>query len=168
MKNIKLFILYFFLFNSLLSCSQTKYSVQNARAYYSVRLPGTLLVDDSGNPVQKEPNVINFIYVETKKGEAINWTLAQKKNKLYSVIATPIERTPYEVGISKATNRKIILSPAKGNSLWQLELVPNESKTLSRITKENTNAILLQGEFKKQKFTIKVDNETELSEPDAV
>jgi len=129
-------------------------------------MPGNILVDENGRPLQKGPVILNIIYVETSAKD-IQWTTAWQNGKKYSVSTTRITELPFEVGRKKINNGKIVLSPAPGNKLWVLRLEPEEGAKGPSIKTKN-GEIILEGRYEGRKFFRKINDQTELYVPPSV
>ena len=101
-------------------------------------------------PVRVDTFII--VYIETKS-KLILWDMAWQKRQSYLITALPIEQSPFQSGTIKGGSQ-VILTPAKGNFLWQLQLSPTSSlKTgQGKITKDE---IILKGRYNGKKFTWK-------------
>ena len=148
---------------SIISCSQTKYGIKKIYAFSAERLPGNIPVDAQGNSLYKGPDTLNTIYIETS-GKDIQWNSAWKNGKMYSINAMLIIGLPYEAGIKKSNNQKVLISAAPGSKLWQLELVPAEGKKKSPV-KARPGEIILEGIYKGKKIIQKIDKQVELALP---
>jgi hypothetical protein len=146
--------------NNVVSCAQTKQGIKNIYAYSSVRLPGNIPVEGDGTPTHTGPDTLNIIYIETG-AEEIQWNYAWKNGKGYHIITNPVTQTPVDAGIEKGNDKKIILTPAKGNKLWHLELVPDE-KMKAAPKNIKRNVIQLQGKLGKQMIVQNIEAQTEL------
>lgn len=158
------FCLLFFV--TLSSYAQTKYGIKNIYAYYAQHLPGNIPVDDNGNSLYKGPDTLITVYIETT-GQEPHWSNAWRGNKVYSIVTTLIKQPTIEAGIRKSSNQKILVSPAKGNCLWQLEFVPQESRMLPP-QKMKPGEIILRGKYKSKTFLQKISRLIELRLPDSV
>ena len=163
MKNIFLIL---FLSLNLSLFSQKNSSVIHIYAYYERRMPGNITVEEKGKPIQKGESVIDLIYIETSSDE-IKWETGWKNGKAFSINTIPITQIPYRVGIKKSNKEKIILTPAKGNQLWQLELQPAERQKNSPI-KAKKGEIILKGRYRGKIILKKINTGIELVAPNAV
>jgi hypothetical protein len=158
MINMKYLLLYSLLCISLMSCAQSKHLIKNVYATYTVHLPGNIVVDKNGNSISSG-DTLNVIYVATLR--EIHWVHAWKDGKDYSVIQTLIIESPFDAGINKMTNEKIILHSTKGNILWKLQLVP-EVKFFLAPLKTLPGEIILQGIYHGKKIIQKIFKQTEI------
>lgn len=154
------------IFLSVVSCAQAKNSIKHSYAFSSVRVPGNIAVDKNGDAINKIPDTVNVVYVETR-GEIPIWKYAWKGNKLYAVNAIAIKKTPLEIGKNKINNQEIIITIADENKLWLLELLPGNDN-VSPPQKINGGEILLQGSYKNKMFLYKITTQIELWTPDSV
>lgn len=159
MSSIRYFLLYSSLSINLFACAQSKPAVKNIYATYTEHLPGNIPVDRNGNTISTR-DTLNVIYIETTS-EKIQWNIAWKNDKNYSILATLIT-SPFDAGVNKITNKKMILRSAKGNKLWQLQLVPGEKKSSAPFN-ILPGEIILQGIYHGEKITLKIAKQTELS-----
>lgn len=92
------------------------------------------------------------VYIETKN-KLISWDTAWQKGQSYLIAAIPIEQAPFQAGTLKGGSQ-VVIAPAKGSFLWQLQLSPARSLIISRgkITKDE---IILKGRYKGKKFAWK-------------
>jgi hypothetical protein len=159
MIHIKYRVLYSLLCISVLSCAQSKHLVKKVYATYTVHLPGNIMVDKNGNSISRG-DTLNVVYVVTL-GQ-IHWARAWKNGRNYSVIQTLITETPFEAGINKMTNEKIILHSTNGNKLWKLQLVPEEKFFLAPL-KTLPGEIILHGIYHGKKIIQKILQQTEIA-----
>jgi hypothetical protein len=163
MKNI--FLISFSLLHLSLF-SQKNNGVIHIYAYYEQHMPGNIRVDEKGEPIQKGSSFVDLIYVETSSDE-IKWDTGWKNGKTFSINTILITQVPYEVGRKKSNREKIILTPAKGNQLWQLELQPAEQPKISPI-KAKKGEIILKGKYRGKIILKKINTGIELYVPNAV
>ncbi|MFL5772248.1 MAG: hypothetical protein ACJ75F_03765 [Flavisolibacter sp.] len=162
MKIIHLvFIIFSFLFTA---CNLERKLVKNSYAYTSIRMPGTLAVDQNGKPIHKGADTSTLIFVETAR-EGIIWEKAWMDNKSFIINPVAINNIPLELGHKKTTGEPVVLAPGKDNQFWQLLLKPSDNPVSTESLKEGE--ILLQGRYKNKKFTKKITDITELLNPDA-
>src|SRR5258708_6933390 len=121
MINIKYLLFYSFLTVSLYACAQSKYLIKNIYAVYQVHLPGNVAVDQNGDEIPSR-DTINIIYIEAS-AEKIQWNMAWKNDKNYSIMSRPIDTNYINVGTNKITNENIIIHTSAGNKLRQLQLI---------------------------------------------
>ncbi len=142
------------------ACVQTHSLVRRADAFYTIRLPGNIAVDENGNRLPARIDTITVIYLETTT-KHISWDTAWTVGKTYRIIAEPIVQTPFEAGISKQGRQKIILRPIKRNYLWQLQLLLFEQNSASPqpIRKDQ---IIFRGRYKGKTIIKKTDELVEL------
>ncbi len=106
MINLKYIFCYYLLTLALVSCAQSKNVLKNIYATYTEVLPGNIAVDPNGNEMAAR-DTINFIYVETSSAD-IKWKMAWKNNKAFSIDGSLVEANPFDAGIDKVNNEKII------------------------------------------------------------
>ena len=146
--------------------SQNNSGLIHIYAYYEQRMPGNIRVGEKGKPVQKGVSIIDLIYVETSSDE-IKWESGWKNGKTFSINTFLITQIPYKVGRKKSNKEEIILTPAKGNKLWQLELQPAERQKASPI-KARKGEIILKGKYRGKIILKKINTGIELFVPNAV
>jgi hypothetical protein len=160
-----LFIL-FFATVCLTSIAQTKYNIKKVNAFYTVRMPGNIPVDDNGHPLRHYPDTAHVIYIETFKAAPV-WKRAWINGKAFSVSLINTSSTAIEVGAINENGKMIKLIPQKGNKIAQLEL-SSSSQPTKQPKKTRKNEILLQGIFNKQTIYITICCETKLYSPPSV
>jgi hypothetical protein len=163
MKNIFL-ILFLLLHLSLFS--QKGSSVIHIYAYYEQHMPGNIRVDEKGKPIQKGSSFVDLIFVETSSA-GIKWEAGWKNGKTFSINTFLITQIPYEVGRKKSNKEKIILTPAKGDQLWQLGIQPAKRQLISPI-KAKKGEIILKGRYRGKIILKKINTGIELVAPNAV
>jgi hypothetical protein len=160
MNHKTIFAISFFLI-SIVSGAQQNYGIKKVDAFFKEHLPGNIPVDADGNSLYHGPDTIYTIYIETK-GNSPDWTTAWKNSRSFSISTTIIKETPFEVGISKLTNKKIILKPAPGNKLWLLELEKNSISSKPPV-KTKRGEIILQEKSGKKIVIRRISRLTELA-----
>jgi hypothetical protein len=144
---------YLFVVISLLALTtygQTKPPVKILSAFMEIKYPGNIPVDDNGRPLKAGPDTSYTILAEAGK-EKSTWGYAYHNGNVYTVIASRVARLPYQVK-AKETGRKKTFSPAKGNSLWLLELVPYDGYKKTPVMKEGS--FLIQLKYGKNSFRL--------------
>lgn len=149
------------------SCAQSKYGIKKVTAFYALRTPGNIPVDENGRELYSGPDTIHTIYIEVSGKNTIKWEDAWKNNNYYTVISTKITQATFEAGMDKTANSRVIIKPSAGNTLWQLSLSPSETK-ITNPAKALHNEIILRGKYKEKKITQKISNLTELVLPPSV
>ncbi|MGI8951809.1 MAG: hypothetical protein ACR2FN_09530 [Chitinophagaceae bacterium] len=166
--NYKKTFLIFFAINSFLiiafySCSQSLYGIQKSYAYTKEIYPGNIPVGENGKPLIHGADTVNIIYLETKTNDVPVWSEAWKNRKPYNVTATAVKEDSIMVGETKTEKHVIIITPQKGNYLWQLQL---EAKQLSAENPNqeasSENKIILIGEFHGKKIMFTITKQIEL------
>ena len=144
---------------SLSSCGQTKHGIRKIYAFRSEHLPGMARVDNEGRVINPRPDIVYTIYIEATSGD-LTWSRAWKDGQSYNVVPIQLEGEQ-EVGVAKSTNEKILLRPAKGNKLWQLQLQRSDEPAAAPVEAKN-GEIILQGKKGKKTFIQKVSPVVEL------
>ena len=145
---MKKLLLLMMVMGCLSACGQT---VKKAYAFYRVQTTGTLQVDDDGKPIGGV-DTVRFIYLECSGNVQPVITRADYRGRMYGVATSPVATLPVIVGKAKGSERQITLQPAKGNSIWLVELSPEDRRSPYR------SRITLQG----KRFTVTVSKEVEL------
>ena len=153
----------FFLSLHLFACAQTKNIVRKSYAYYIESVRGKhpkggideIAIVNSDSlylPVNTDTFILPakmdtfiVIYLETSS-QLISWDTAWQNEQPYLITALHIAQTPFHAGFVRGGNQ-VILTPADGNFLWQLQLFRTGPALLNgkTITKD---AIILKGMFK--------------------
>lgn len=169
-KNQRLF-LFLCLSVSLYSCAQSGRVVSKSYAYFFENRRNNFpkYSDDEEIFGKKDtikaiplPPVIDtfiIVYIETKS-KMISWDTAWQKDQAFQITALPIAQIPFQAGFVKGGSQ-IVLTPKKGNFLWQLQFSPiNSLKNLPRkITKDR---IMLNGRNNGRKFSFKTSGLKEI------
>lgn len=149
---------------SLAGCAQMNKSIIKAAAFYTIPTPGTIPVDDSGNPIQIQHSKVYRIFLEVK-GSSPQWTKAWIDEKLFSVIPITVKEKKVVIGKRKTDDQKIVMEAGNGNSLVQLELSPGvNSQRPPQVIKPGD--LLLEGKWKGKPFYYKVSKVMELASPE--
>lgn len=151
----------FLIICSLTGCAQGKYGIMKIDAFWTEHIPGTIPVDANGQSLYNGPDTLYSIYLETN-GRKVEWDKAWKNGKAYSIVTTLITTYPHDAGFEKATGKKNILIPAKGNQLWVLHLAPIDQKTTVPAYLK-TGQMIIQGKYGSKIITQIIKKETELS-----
>jgi hypothetical protein len=146
---------------TIVSGAQSNYGIRRTDAFFTEHLPGNIPVDEQGHSLYHGPDTINTVYVETK-GTPAKWIAAWKNGSSFSVIVTAITEIPYEVGVDKYNNQKVVLQPAKGNKLWLLQFEKKEIP-LKPPVKMKAGEIILQGRSGKRTFIQRISSQIELA-----
>ena len=145
---------------TLASCGQSKNVVRKTYAFYTEHLPGTIMKDDEGRPVNPPRDTIYTVYVETGTTD-IKWLEAWTNGQSFSIIATPMAGNQ-EVGTTKWSDKKIIVKPSAGNKLWLLQLQKAEVSSKAPAAMKS-GEIILRGRTGKKTFTQKISPPVELA-----
>jgi len=123
----KIFFTLFFSAGILTLPAQVRCSINKAYAWFTVTLPGTQRVDESGNPVQPVPFVERFIYLEGNGINKPDVRAVYYNNISVPVTITKVEGSTVSVGKKVEDEKEIIIRKKKGNTFWKLDLqAPNE------------------------------------------
>jgi len=157
---MKYLLSYSLLTVSLYACAQSKYSIKNIYGVYEVHLPGNIAVDQNGNEISSR-DTLNVIYVETSTKQ-IQWNVAWKNDKTYSILSHLSDTNFIDAGTNTITNEKMIIHASTGNKLWQLRLIPLDSKISSPV-KILQDEILLLGSYNGKRILQKIKKQVELN-----
>ncbi|WP_345255393.1 hypothetical protein [Flaviaesturariibacter amylovorans] len=143
---------------ALFASAQAPSKVRRLDAYLAIRYPGTIPVDDAGNPMRRGVDSAWTIVAETRTTK-MNWGYAWRGGRIYTIAATRV--TELNVGKTKEGGLPIVRRAAAGNYLWQLELVPfdGHKKAPARVA---AGAILIQGKAGVRPFYRTLRTYTEL------
>ncbi|RYZ27750.1 MAG: hypothetical protein EOO10_11765 [Chitinophagaceae bacterium] len=164
MKNLSLIFLLCFLTVGFSACAQASF-IKKGKAFIRESSPGTEMLDDNGNPTV-QPKIVSYMAYVELAGAAPEWKYAWYNNQVFAVTATKIEEKKLEVGIDKSTGEKITMLSAKGNQLWQLELIP--AKDASKSIKTKGDELILEGIRQNKSFRYRIPKLIVLQTPDAV
>lgn len=159
-SGLKMFILSCIIFTSynLFSCAQTGQLVKKVHTFYTERLPGNIPVF----PSFVRRDTIVTIYAETTSRHIV-WDTAYKGLKAFLIRANLIEQLPFEAGISRLDNQKIIINPSKGAVLWQLYLEPIEAGPAEPLMPAGKDdKLFLKGTYKGKTFMLEAGTAIEL------
>jgi hypothetical protein len=145
---------------TLASCGQSKNIVRKTHAFYTEHLPGTIMKDDEGRPVNPRRDTIYTVYVETGN-TVIKWLEAWTNGQSFTIIATPVAGKQ-EVGTTTSGDKKITVEPAAGNKLWLLQLQKAEVSSKAPAAMKS-GEIILRGKTGKKTFTQKIGPPVELA-----
>ncbi len=145
------------------SCQAQVCRIQKAQAFYTVLMPGTQRADENGNPVDPEPIIERFIYIECR---------FNGKPKIDSVFYNGIsfmasiedkEEATLKIGIRREDGKPASFLPKKGNHVWKINLQQASGNTLKHA---ELKKIIVKGKLAKIKFSYILTSETELITPD--
>ena len=151
---------------SLLLCSPISFGqwftiIKRTDAFFVLHQPGMIPVDAEGNALSSGPDTINTVYVETSNNN-IKWIGAWKNGKSFSILATEIKDSTFEVGTGKDSDQKIILKPARGNHLWQLQLIPERTGSKAPV-KAKRGELILKSKYKRNTIIQQIKSQIELA-----
>ncbi|MBS1512000.1 MAG: hypothetical protein JST86_14220 [Bacteroidetes bacterium] len=158
-KGLALLSLLFFI--TAISHAQNK--IQKARAFYTITLPGTQMVDDNGNKVNPPPGITRFILIECKYSSKPKIDSVWINNTAYPAALADEEEKGTNVGINAATGKTVFFSPRKGNHAWKVFINADQSPSPQH---NAVKRILLKGSLGKTAFAVTITNEIQLTVPD--
>ena len=94
------------------------------------------------------------MFIETTT-QLVEWTTAWQGKQQFIITAIPVKSFPFHAGFIK-NGRELVISPAKGNYLFELQLLQSVGEPLSH-KKITTDKIILQGKYKKKSFIFKTE-----------
>lgn len=143
----------------LSSCAQTV-NIKKAFAFYQSVNSGAPPVYKNGKAISKSLTR-EFIYLEISGNTKPKIKEVTYKGNVYSDVQVYlVGQQQINAGIAKATGSPVMLSPAKGDTFWRLEIIIPESTIEHPISRQNK--IIVKGESEGRSFSIKIDNEKEL------
>lgn len=146
------------------ACAQVKNTVVKSNAFFMIPMPGTVPVDEQGNEVRPQRDTVYFIYVETKEKD-IKWERAWKNGRSFSVIPSALREAKTVITSGLGGNQKIRISPADGNTVWQIELSDDQQKAAAPQPLK-AGEILLIGKEKGKAFYVTINTVTEIASPE--
>ncbi len=149
---------------SVTSCAQLNKSIVKASAFYTVRTPGTIPVDDAGQPLAMQLNKVYNLFLEVKDS-SLEWIKAWTGDKVFNLIPIAVKGRSAVIGKKRAGGKEIVMTAGEGNFLVQLELSPNNTyQKAPQALKQDD--VLLQGKWKGKPFYYKIPTVTELASPE--
>lgn len=155
-------IIFFFLLLNFFSFAQSGATIIKTHPFYFASIRNNYPMHGSEDVINGKtdslkdlpPKADTFIVVyAVTKNKLIKWDMAWQKSQAYFITALPIEQTPFNAGFVQGGSQ-VILTPAKENFLWQLQLSPIGSlKTGPEIITKDE--IILKGRYNGKKFTWK-------------
>jgi hypothetical protein len=108
---------------------QTGCTVKKAHAWYNVSMPGNIMTDENGNPVQPTPNITRFIYIEYSGTKPPEIRSIRYDSTVLDFSVERIKEKTVSIGDMKFNPGKTI-SVKKGNSFVKINLHPFEGKSM--------------------------------------
>jgi hypothetical protein len=136
--------------------AQSKNGIVKAQFFLQERMPGTLAVDENGNPVHQGPYLDYKAIVETMPGRQPVINKIWMDGTSYSVTANQVA-SPHKAGVAKETQEPVIVSAAKGNKIWELLLQKDETGASGKSNKNNSSNIVIEGTYSGKKFSLPVN-----------
>ena len=155
----KYFILILLVNLFLTACAQTGALVK-AQAFYKLSFPGTVLRDIEGKEVDRGVDTVYQVYLEVKGNARPVIDSVFIKSRPFTAVVYPLTKPEYAIGNRKSDERRVVLQPAKGNSLWRLEISPVPAAAR---TKKSFIPVLLKGRKAGKNFTYTITRLIELS-----
>jgi hypothetical protein len=146
----------------LQSCAQINKAIVKSTGYFFIPTPGTIAVNDKGEPLPGKRDSVFLLFVEIK-ADNIQWESAWKDGRSFILTATKV-KAKVTIGQTKARNQKVEVLPPSPNTLWQLTLSDDEKRSLApQIT--TPDEILLKGRIKNENVFVRVRPLIELTSP---
>jgi hypothetical protein len=149
---------------SLTSCAQMNKSIVRASAFYTIPIPGTMQVDDAGQPFPIQRTKVYTIFLEVNEN-AFEWTKAWADGRVFNVVPHAAKESSVVAGKKVVNNEQVMVRAAKGNFLQHLELSPDETPGAPP-QKINDGELLLEGKWKGKRILYKITTVTELASPE--
>lgn len=161
MISIRILCGFFFLSVSQIVNAQSGSVVKKAYAFYTVQLPGNIAVNANGVEEPVKTDTAFFIYLETAS-TLIKWDTAWMNERCFLMTTQNItKQKTVSAGTVKNTGKKVIITAAKNNVIWQLYLQPLDLQ--KRAPKKTVrNKILLKGKYRGKDIYQKVDQPEQL------
>jgi nitrogen fixation protein FixH len=141
------------------------YRIQNARAFYTVTIPGMARSDENGNTINPEPVINRFIYMECKYNSKPKIDSVFYNGILFKASIADKEDTVLKIGIKNDTGYPVIFNPKKGNHIWKVYL--EQQGTGKALAHDTIKKIIIKGRLDKVKFNYVITEEIQLSVPDS-
>src|SRR4051812_26766906 len=116
MKVYSLLVLIF----SLTCCAQNKYWLGKSYAFSRASLPGMVTAEER----HRAPDTDYLAFVEVKPDVSIEWVEAYINNKTYRILSSKATE-PIVAGLLEVSGDTVTISPAPGNTVYQLSLEPD-------------------------------------------
>jgi len=134
-----------------------KYCKTSGYAFSILIQPGTIPVDENGNPIKRRINKERFIYIITMGKlkptissimygkTTVKWDLPNSSEKEFSAV-------------TESTQKTMNIKPSKGCSLWRINIQEFPNQFIS----ENIVGINIKGKIENKSFTLLLNKETNL------
>ncbi len=164
MRSTHYFFLFFLLPAGFWCPAQTVPGIKHSYAFLTEHQPGNIMVKPDGTPVHDGPDTLLTVYLEMPGAGSptIAWKNAWWHGVCYSINAVAAGKLPQEAGTAKAGRKKIILTAAKGNCWWKLDLFHAEGNTAPPLLSK-PGALMLEGRQAGKKIILHIDYVVELA-----
>lgn len=108
-------------------------------------------------PVRADTGIV--VYIETSTSQVL-WDTAWQNGYPFVITTLPVISIPFQAGFIRGGNQ-VIISPAKGNFLFQLQLYQNKKEITSK-SKITNNRIILKGRYKQNTIKYKTSKLVEI------
>lgn len=149
---------------SVSACGQISKAIVKANAYYTVPVPGTIMVDENGKEMPPPRTKIYTVYFEIK-GVVPQWTRAWIAGKSFTPVTGQTSNDSIIVGKKYGNDGEIVLRTSKHTALFQIGLTPDEPAKQSP-QKLDANKLFLEGKLKGKRFLYKISNFIQLASPE--
>jgi hypothetical protein len=139
--------------------SQPTHGIQKGYAFYKSAIHGALMTDDNGKPVNAT-DTIRFLYLESKGSAAPCIDSVFYGNRIYRASVFSAGKKNAVIGVRKKGGQRVVVPCAKANSLWKVELVPDEER--KKYPRGNGKKIIVKGKHAGRNFSFIIYAETEL------
>ncbi len=142
------------------ACTQSR-NIKKGYAYSQQVKPGVNQIDENGNSIIPGIKIMGFIFLESKGRIKPTIDKVIYNGRSYNNPRVfPAGNSKIEIGNNKADGKPILLSTAKGNMLWRIDLTLTGKEDNIKISAQNT--IIVTGKKDGQLFSIKIDKVIEL------
>ena len=157
-------VLLFSVLLSLAACAQLNKTIAKVSAYYTIPIPGTIMVDEAGKQVPPPRTKVYTVYLE-KNGTPPQSTKAWVDGSSFTPVAGATGTDSVIVGKSYADGKKIVWKASKHTVLFRLELSPEE--TTKRLPQKlGSDQLLLEGRFNGKAFYYTISGLIQLASPE--
>lgn len=157
MKRVFYCILLLLLSLSLIKAQQkTATGLVKARAFYQLRLPGTQMVDEKGQPVSQVADTIHFIVMEIRGNQVPVVDSLFYFGKYYRCTVSGISNPKWNIGNLKRNGKTAAWQVQPNSGLWMVEFTAVK-KTIAK-----KPAVVVKGKIGRKKIVTSLSIEEEL------
>jgi hypothetical protein len=148
------------------ACAQTQTILQKSQAFYTIKLPGNIMVDESGQPVNAGPRIERILYIEVSSKLQPQVEAVLYNGVTYNASIFLEDQSPVTIGKLKTNGKTVLFQPRKGNRIWRIEV--GEPTNGNAVIKQNeVKKIEIRGNANGKRFSNIIMKETELQTFDA-